>query len=195
MMRLRGSLAVVALTVIAAPAGAVVMSFGGLSNGTLTSGATPYIEGGFELSTPGGLSIFDNSGVSPANGPMVRPTSAQAVMTLEEVGGQPFGFAGYTYAAGTKNATLTITGTKYGGGTVTASHIWTGSLVPSVKPLNWTLDQGILLTKVEFTFGSVSAGLLDDLILEAYPVPEPASWMVLGLGLAGAGRLRRKRSN
>ena len=153
---------------------------------------TPWTEDGFETTSTGGVYINALYEVS---------TDAGGVISITRVGGGAFSLSSIDFRLFEIDQlfpaafSFTVTGDKVGGGT--ATQLVSG-LTTSMQTITFGADFGSLLA-VRFTQGP-SVAPFDDLVFDnvnvtevsAATVPEPASLVLLALGMARLGALRRR---
>jgi hypothetical protein len=168
-------------------------SFTGLTGGSIMSLTGGPVTGptnvpGFATFTTGVATpvVFDLTMVSPGSGTLAGCASA-AVGNVCTPTGSPFTLIQLT--SGTVVATLQLNGSAYTGtaatGTTPTTAVFSTQLVvPGTIPAVLAALQA----------GGVS-GITYSATFAANPVPEPASMLLLGMGLVGAGLVARRKVN
>ncbi len=160
---------------------------GGLVN---VNPASPYSEAGFRLTPSNATSaVFDAAAVvdMPGNTTDFFGFAENNIITLTNVAGVPFNLSslllGPTILAASPSVTITLVGNFAGGGSLTSTF----SLLTTATPV--TLSGFNNLTSVVFSTTDDSG--IDN--INVTPVPEPATMLLFGAGLAGVAMKVRKR--
>ena len=178
----------------AGSANATLIDFEGVATASTQLGVgNNYIEEGFNFFNPGATTDaaiigqpFQNTTGSDYY-TWNSPTGNNPV-TLTSLLGSTFDL--FSLDVGTKDNTLgsfDITGFFSGGGSV-VHNVIDASAFTGIS-LNW-----INLDRVEFSYVSGNFGAIDNLVIDSASVPEPATILLLGLGLAGLGFSRRTKA-
>lgn len=164
---------------------------GGLVN---VNPASPYSEAGFRL-TPGNnqSAVFDAAAVvdMPGNITDFFGFAESNIITLTNVAGVPFNLSSLllgpiSIAAGP--VSITLVGNFAGGGSLTRTF----SVLTTATPV--TLFDFINLTSVVF-MTTDDSGIDNINVTPVHPVPEPATMLLFGTGLAGVAAKIHKRRN
>lgn len=179
--------------------------FSGIANATLIDfeGVAPaasqlgvgnnYAEEGFNLFNPGALSDAAIIGQVTQNTTgsdyytWNSPTGNNPVTLTNLLGGSFDLFSLDVGTKGNSQGSFDITGFFSAGGSVIHNVIGTSAFTNT--ELNWS-D----LARVEFSYVSGDFGAIDNLSINTTEVPEPATLVLLGLGLAGIGFSRKKNT-
>jgi PEP-CTERM motif len=169
-------------------------SFAGLTGGTimsLTGGpATGNVNVPSFISFNAGVATpvtFDLTYIAPGVGTFAACGSS-APGSLCTPNGSPFTLLQLT--SSTVVATLQLNGSAYTGSAATGTSATTG-VFSTQTAINGTLPQ----IMAALNAGQSINGITYSASFVASPVPEPASMLLMGLGLAGAGLIARRKSS
>ena len=177
----------IAAASLSLPARANVMTFSGIP-ATSSYGAS-YTEDGIILTQPAGYMFGQSSGGNP-DGYFYGPNYFGAPEILTMVGGGPFDLVSMDLKlwGGSSDAPQVFTGHRADGSTITT----TGYAPASYNWVTFDFDSSWTgLTSVTWDW---NYGKLDNIVLSATVVPEPATLALFGLGIAGLALRRRKRA-
>jgi hypothetical protein len=165
---------------------AAIIDFEGLAapGGTASITTSPYVEDGFDLAFPIGISVFDsaqtNANTTGSAYIQLSNNSAAGPISLSDSGGANFDLTsvdvGSGFDPGFGLSSFNITGHISGGGTTVANVV--NADVFSTLVLDWTN-----LTSVDFTFVTGQSAGIDNIVVSSVPLPA-AVWL-FGAGLLG----------
>jgi hypothetical protein len=178
-----------------APALADVITFDGASPGFFSHPvASPYVEGIYSISAPGGLYYLGTGDVRYAGENNLFDNNYHDVTTLATTNGKAFNIQSIDlaemYFVPPPNEPTTFTGTTAGGKTV--SELFN---VDNTRPFaTYTFDASFSdLTSLSWTSTGPYTPQFAQIVLS--PTPEPESWVMLILGVLGLGAILRARRN
>jgi hypothetical protein len=193
-------LAVITIAGLVASAGtlradAIVLNFSDVTAGTLLV-FSPYLSQGFTLTSSSGGFVFNSpdtgngSMQTPGNNPFYAGANAlaafaPATITLTQTDGAPFSLLSIDLARNFEfdpAPTVLFTGTLAGGGTVSQSFTVTTPVgsPAAFQPFDFTGFTG--LASVSWDQPDPSLGLNQFTNITLSIVPEPSSWVLLGIG-------------
>jgi len=199
-MMIRATLVVATLALLTATAAhaAPILDFQDVSiPGGTDAVLFSYSSQGFSLSATSGFAAHGNNSVFYAGSQALAGFSGENI-TLARAGGLSFAVTSIDLArnfAFDPTPTVTFTGTKAAGGTVTQSFTVT-TPVGQQAFQSFTFAGFTDLVSLQWDQPQVAAGLhqFDNIALDVPAVPEPVSVTLLALGLAGmASRRWRQR--
>jgi hypothetical protein len=176
-------------------ANATIIDFEGFapSNSYTTFNNNSHIEDGFRISIPHGHIIssgfnpngYNNHSVQNGTDWLMLDSTLSNILTANDnslFSMQSFDFMGYS-GSGIGN----VIGTFSDNSTIQASVAYNSTQSTFALSSDWTG-----LKSVTFTANGFGARALDNIVLNTVDVPEPASILLLGLGLVGLSSRRKK---
>ncbi len=168
-------------------------AFSGLTGGTIMSltggpGTGAVSMPGFAMFTTGVATpvVFDLTNIAPGVGTLAGCSSA-AVGSVCTTAGSPFTLIQLT--SSTVVATLQLNGNAYTGSAATGTTPTT-----AVFSTQLVVPGTIPAVLAALSTGGIQ-GITYSATFAANPVPEPASMLLLGMGLVGAGLVARRKIN
>ncbi|KQS04017.1 hypothetical protein ASG11_06930 [Sphingomonas sp. Leaf357] len=202
---LAGAAIVGSMAMIAMPASASVIDFSDVTSGSCAYAGASLTSGGFTFSAPGNAVFVCNSGVLAQNtSAAIVAANGLSVLNFAPVAGGVFSLNGFQ--AGSRTADFNITT----GSTQSATGILveglSGSIVVASTSFSFTgfdfstfqlsnAFSGLTSARITATGPNANAEfVLDNVVVNAAAVPEPATWgmMILGFGMIGAAARSRK---
>ena len=169
-------------------------------NGDLTSGGFF-----FDMAGPNPVYQLANNSAGIDNGTTYLVTEGNpSQVTFSKVGGGPFSLNAFDYAEWQEQGTarqISVTGNLVGGGTATPTPLVLTLDLNSSGPdfqtasfgSNWSNLASVVLVGSGATFGSLNYFAIDNIVVDAAAVPEPATLGLLGLACASVFARRRRR--
>lgn len=180
----------------ATPVGDVVLDFDAFAfdNAAANPIGQAIEEDGFRVSLDDALGMRSTGSfhLLYTGTPTIQSGAFNATFTLEALDGEAFDLVSFDAGATVLPVPggTTFTGEKSGGGTVSFEVSWDGSPgLQTFLPASFT-D----LVGVHWDAGSVFSdlGQFDNFVINTASVPEPSSGVLLAVGLAGLGWVRRR---